>query len=350
MDYKSFGQLLKTLLKEYPSQNLDDPDLVDRKGISQAEFARKCGLDKTHPDAVFRICQGDQKLGISPKVLEIIADHLPLTQMERKEFFEIANGIPMAKIFSREETAPLTEQEKTEREQNELNKVFDLIRQSCLPTIVADQFLDVLAVNEPLANLYGLKDEARTRATMADPTGYNLINYILNPLHGFFEMIGSTKLGHEVLVSNMQLWRRSILPYRAETYVKDLKHALATHKDRELKGRFKNYWDYAFEERDLDGNFERVYNFYHPGLNKRLKYAALLTPEMTGSGELYVVTYIPSNLETFDIFGGLVDHDYLKTTGKIRIMELAPWPLRKKWSIRAARNDKTWSAPRPRWS
>ena len=268
MDYKAFGQLIIALRREH--------DDISGNPLSQQELAAKVGLT---PSQLGRIERGELR-HIGRDIVIGLAKALELTKAERREFFLASLGVGSTDLYARHQSA----REVLERMLAHLGSI-------ALPAFLHDAYADILGVNRLMLRFLAVREgfiesSIRARAPM------NLIYYVFSPESGYRDMINSDREWRSIALSNMQFFRRISLRYRSTTHFISLVQQLGRNRS------FSEFWRYAGIAEDVDTHLERSYAFVHPAFGVRVNYAATIAEEGTADGELYLVTYIPTSVET----------------------------------------------------
>ena len=317
MDYKNFGQLIRQLRKDLEIRKTEYMDC----SLTQEELAKLLGKKRRY---VIDLESGNRSC-IRPDELIKLADVFELTEMERKEFFLAGNGVPNTEVF-REEAGIETIQILT-----------DTLHHIRLPAFLTSPFNDFIAINLMVAELYGITPE-RIEQFQKARVPSNLIWFILSTETGFLELREEQDSDWEdIIVSNMQFFRRTSLHYRAHSYwTKLIKDAFLQNK--KISRRFEKYWDLARQRENLDCNIGRHYKLFINDDVGHVEFLSLVTEEVVTSGSLYLTVYIPTNKHTFEKFAELAGRHELN--GKIPIIKfLGNWPLNDdsqpgKWSYK----------------
>ncbi len=313
MEWRDFGRLMKALREE--------AHIVYPRGMTQMDLAQAI---MSHPqiqahslslDAVLNTirsieqgafsCLNERKIS----VLLAIADTLRLTRLERIYLLSMANGIPHTEMYaSRIDQAQVLQQLKM-RLMRIRTPAF--VTDSIGNILLANRYMIALLGGERLLALRSRMQKELARASRRNALQYvsvipNVLFFIFSSDVGFFDMLQKYK--DEVLISNVQFFRRTSLPYRAKERWKRLVEWLSRQcPDRQCRERFRVYWTKAAIREDLDGNTHRIYHmrlFHLPGA-PRVTHLALASEEPVEGGSLVLVSYIPLDAKTWEVFTNL---------------------------------------------
>jgi len=308
MNWREFGVLIRELRKALQTRL--------GRSITQAELERMCGFtDQGRRGIIGRLERGELHC-MDEDVLVALADVFRLTRLERREFFLAANGVSTEKIYQYP-GAPDPEQE--------VEQIVRNVRRIPLPMMITDAFIDVVALNRALARVYSL-DESNLDKVRSGEYLPNVLYFLFNPVFGFRQMFRREKDWRNLLVADVQFFRRSSLQYRSHPYWQYLMFRLMEDSDGdpEMRRLFIHFWNLAELQPGLDGNTTRFYDVRHPQFGG-LRYMAIVSEEVTSRGNLYVVTHIPVDDATRRTFEAL-----MRREGGGEWVYVAPWPLEKK--------------------
>ncbi|NPA30672.1 MAG: hypothetical protein GXO37_01575 [Chloroflexi bacterium] len=307
MNWHEFGKLIRELRKALQTRL--------GRSVTQADLERMCGfVGRGRRGIVGRLERGELHC-MDEEVLVALADVFNLTRLERREFFLAANGVSTAKIYQYP-GAPSPERE--------IEQIIQNMRRVPLPVMITDVFADVVAINRALARLYNMEDQfaSLTRSSRMLP---NVLYFLFHPRFRFREMFRREEDWRNLLVADVQFFRRSTLQYRSELYWQYLMYRfMDSNEDPEMRRLFIHFWSLAEVERSRDGNTTRFYDLRHPKLGN-LRYTAIVSEEVTSRGNLYVITHIPVDDITRRTFDALLRRD--KGSEWLRV---APWPVSEK--------------------
>ena len=308
MNWHEFGVLIRELRKALQTR-------VGRS-ITQAELERMCSFtEKGRRGIIGRLERGEMHC-MDEDVLVALADVFRLTRLERREFFLAANGVSTERIYHYPD-APEPEQE--------VQQIIRNVRRIPLPMMITDVFLDVVAMNRALAKLYEL-DEENMEKVRSGTLMPNVLYFLFHPDFGFREMFRREEDWRNLLVADIQFFRRSTLQYRAHPYWKYLMFRFmdSPREDPGMRELFTRFWTLAEVQRSVDGNTTRFYDVRHQQFG-RLRYMAIVSEEVTSRGNLHVITHIPVDDATRRVF----EAQMRRERGSEWVF-IAPWPLENK--------------------
>ncbi len=307
MNWREFGILIRELRKALQTRL--------GRSITQADLERMCGFTGRGRRGIIGRLERGELHCMDEDVLVALADAFQLTRLERREFFLAANGVSTDKIYQYP-GAPSPERE--------VEQIIQNVRRIPLPVMITDAFTDVVAINRALSRLYGLGDtiEEQVRSGEILP---NVLYFLFHPRFGFRQMFRRDEDWRNLLVADVQFFRRSTLQYRSHPYWQYLMwRFMDSDEDAEMRRLFIHFWSLAEVERLRDGNTTRFYDLRHPKLGN-LRYTAIVSEEVTSRGNLYVITHIPVDDVTRRAFDAL-----LRRERGGEWLYLAPWPVSKK--------------------
>ncbi len=306
MNWREFGGLIRELRKA----------LQTRLGrtVTQADLEDMCRFTQQgRRGLVGRLERGELHC-MDEDVLVALADVFKLTRLERRAFFLAANGVSTHHIYHYP-GAPSAEEE--------IHLMIQNLRRIPLPAMITDAFTDVVAINRALARLYGLEDEI---AHFPEALLPNVLYFLFHPRFRFREMFRREADWSNLLVADVQFFRRSSLQYRTTAYWQYLMYRFTEgpHEPVEMRRQFTHFWNLAEVDQIRDGNTTRFYDLRHPRLGN-LRYMAVVSEEVTSRGSLYAVIHIPLDEATRRVFDALLRRE--KGSDWQRV---APWPLENK--------------------
>ena len=316
MDFENFGKLIRQLRK----------DLEIRKtkyegGILTQETLTRI-LGKKSRRYIIDLENGKRSF-VRPEELIKLADVFELTEMERKEFFLAGNGVPNTEIF-REDVGIQTQQ-----------MLINHLHHIRLPAFLTSPFSDLIAANPMVADLYGIGSKQLEQFQTAQMPS-NIIWFILSPNSRFFELGEKNRNWDDIIISNVQFFRRTSLHYRSHSYWKKLVEGVFL-RDKNVAKRFKKYWDLARQRENLDCNIGRHYKLFRKDMG-HLEFLSFATEEITTSASLYLTVYVPTDRHTSEVFAKLAKrHDGI---GRIPLIRFSGnWPVNdnshpRKWSYK----------------
>jgi len=286
MNLYDFGQLVKTLRKSSVDEN---GNRWTRKSLSKAIHLTTNQLG--------RLERGDRKY-LDNQTLQLLADSLQLSNLEKKEFMMAAIGLTDEELYCREE--PISQ----------LNDLIDTMENLQIPAYIIDAYSDIVAVNTTILKLYQIIPELIDFAR-DEPVGLNMLYFIYSPELGYKEIVGSD--WRESADLSLLFFKRTSLRYRHTEYfnyiIKELLREKQFYIDWYSSHRFHEYSDITYER----------FNYRHP-IYGPLKYIATETAIHTQKGDLYLVIYNPADSTTTQSFSRI------KSEHGNRAHRLAEWP------------------------
>ncbi|MBW6464073.1 MAG: helix-turn-helix transcriptional regulator [Firmicutes bacterium] len=286
MDLYDFGQLVKTLRK----------NSVDEYGNRWTRESLSSAIHLT-TNQLGRLERGDRKY-LDNQTLQLLADSLQLTNLEKKEFLKAAIGLSDEKLHSKED--PLAQ----------LNKLIESMESLQVPAYINDVYSDIVAVNTAALSLYQITPELIDFA-QTEPVGLNMLYFIYSPEVGYKEIIGSG--WRESADLTMLFFRRTSLRYRHTEYfayiIKEMLRDKQFYIDWHSSHRFQEYQDISYE------HFDYKHPLYGP-----LKYIATETVVHTQKGDLFFMIYNPADSTTAHTF------TQIKNNHGNRAYRMAEWP------------------------
>jgi hypothetical protein len=241
-----------------------------------------------------------------------LASALSLTRTERKEFLFAANGVANSNTY------PVNRDP-----QEELQHIVNALRRCHLPCFANDVYGDIIATNSIMTDVLNVTDELREFGKQ-NPVAYNAIFFIMWPETGFIKMMSSNSNWRDLMTFNVQWFRRMSLRYRTSPHYLKMMKTIRQYPNQQFKETFRRFWEMAQIWDDLDGNMGRQYKYLHPKYG-HLNYITTVAEEAYSCGEVFFITYIPADLDTFKVF-----HDLAKkhTDGAegITVERFAVWP------------------------
>lgn len=298
MDWREFGLLIRHLRFELAE--------AEMRKITQEDLDRRCGFPL---GTVGRIERGDMRR-LDQQHLVALANAFRLTQLERREFFLAANGVPTEEIY-RYPGAPSPEEE--------LKILLSNLGNFPYPAFIVDSYADLVVGHRGALALFGVTAELLTRARQYQDVVPNLIYYIFRPDFHFESFFPEPGDWFRLAVANVQAFRRMSLRYRIRPYWDYLMHRFQ-NDDPRLWSNFRIFWLQAEMRRDWDGNANRRYRLRHPQWGP-LDYIAVMSEEGTAHGPLYITIYVPQDDHTYQVFKQLD-----QAAEEERWVFLAPWP------------------------
>jgi len=297
MDRKTFGQLVAALRKER----------FDEEGnrFTQAELARVAEENNSQTELnqiiIGKIERGERAI-LDDQTLLKLAEALQLTVGERRVFFLLATGLDHQQIYSSD----------VKEDQEILDSVLAMLTDIRLPALLLDRYLDVVAVNGLLMQLYRMSQIDLSQ--QIKKTGrLNLLDFIFSKQFATMRKQMLPEVWHRFAVGNVIYFRRVTLPYRMTDYFA----ALLTHLRRNRE--FRWYWEQVFYEEELyfvgGASFQMG-----SSLSGRFRFLTAPLVTLTPYGNLEIITHIPLDGVTAVSF-----HEMTQTT-PAQVIQFAPWP------------------------
>ncbi len=282
MDWREFGQLIRHLRFELSE--------IEMRKITQEDLDRRCGFPS---GTVGRIERGDMRR-LEHEHLVALANAFRLTQLERREFFLAANGVPTEEIY-RYPNAPSPE--------DELERLVQGLLDVPYPTVITDVYADIIYINHMALQLVGPFDQERLDDFCHYRIVPNLVYFVFHPAFRFESVFVQPSEWFHAAVGLVQFFRRSTLNYRTHRYWDFLMWRFQ-NDDPRLWANFRLFWIQAEMRQEWDGDTHRRYHIQHPRLGT-LHYLAVVAEESTAYGPLYIVTYLPLDEATRQAFDQL---------------------------------------------
>lgn len=296
MDRKEFGKLIAALRKEHFDENGDR--------MTQAKLAdRAQQLDPLSPlneIIIGKIERGERAL-LDDHTLLSLADALELTLGERREFFLAATGLDDLQINATHETAAEI-----------LATVLQMLADIQLPALLLDSYLDVIAANAILMELYDTSQIDLSRR-MSQPAGLNLLSLIFSADFEPQRQLMTQRQWHNFAVSNVIYFRRVTLRYRMTDYFPALLAQLRRNRE------FRWYWEQVFYEEKRFFVGGESFKIGTPGSN-RFNYLTAPLVTLTPYGNLEIISHIPRNAKTAAAF------HQMAVAAPSKVHQLSPWP------------------------
>jgi MmyB-like transcription regulator ligand binding domain len=296
MDRKQFGGLIAALRKEQFDENGDR--------YTQANLAAfVVELDPQTPlneIIIGKIERGERTI-LDDHTLLNLADAVKLTIGERRVFFLLATGLDHQQIYPDEGSS-----------EKFLSDTMTMLGEIHLPAILLDRYLDVIAVNGSLLQLYQMS-QIDVSQYVGQAGIVNLLDFIFSESFAGVREQMPPKVWHRFAVGNVIYFRRVTLPYRMTDYFQGLYAHL--RKNRE----FRWFWEQVFYE-------EKLYfvggESFQMGSASAGRFRFLTTPLVTHTpyGNLEILTHIPLDEGTAAAF-----HEMSAQTSA-QAYQLSPWP------------------------
>jgi hypothetical protein len=296
MDRKQLGKLVTALRKEQFDENGDR--------FTQARLAETIlAQDPQTPLSeivIGKIERGERTI-LDDQTLLNLADGLKLTIGERRAFFLLATGLDDPQIYpdkhlSSEILAP----------------VLEMLADIRLPALLLDRYLDVLAVNGLLLQLYQVS-QIDLSSRLGKPGGSNLLDFIFSSGFAGMRAQMSPPVWHRFAVGNVIYFRRMTLPYRMTDYFIGLFAHLRQNRD------FRWFWEQVYYE---EKHYFLGGELFQMGSSQAGRFRFLTTPLVTRTpfGNLEILTHIPRDELTAVAFHEMA----LNTPAKAH--QIGSWP------------------------
>lgn len=287
MNAAEFGQLIKAL-----RQNSFDEggEKLTRQKLSEAV--------KMTLQQLGRLERGEQKI-IDAQNLSMLAKSLNLTNLEEREFLEVAANL--SDKGAADSVSP----------EISLDEVLNILQQLHVPAYVTDVYCDVVAMNAISLALQGISANLQSYLGTL-PIGYNCLYNIYFSQPHFMELLGENEWKESAYMA-MLYFRRITLPYRHTAYFKYVLKELL--KERQ----FAIDWYASHRTEDHYDNSYQLTSYDHP-LYGPICYLITETIITTARGNLCLFIYNACDETTASVFRKL-----FKQSGA-RIHRLASWP------------------------
>ncbi|MCB0176004.1 MAG: helix-turn-helix domain-containing protein, partial [Anaerolineae bacterium] len=201
MNRKAFGKLIAALRKEHFDQ--EDNRLTQ---AMLAERAQKLDpLSPLNEIIIGKIERGERAI-LDDQTLLSLADTLELSMGERREFYLAATGLDDEQIHATKKTA-----------EEILATVIQMLTDIQLPALLLDPYLDVIAINDILLNLYQTS-QIDLYSRMDQPAGFNLLGFIFSADFEPQRQLLGQQQWRNFAVGNVIYFRRTTLRYRTTKY------------------------------------------------------------------------------------------------------------------------------------
>jgi hypothetical protein len=302
MNRKEFGKLIAALRKEH----IDE----DGNRLTQAKLAeRALQLDPHTPlneVIIGKIERGERAL-LDEQTLLNLADTLQLTMGERREFFLAATGLDNVQIYADEVSA-----------EEILASALQMLTDIQLPGLLVDSYLDVIAANSILLEMYGTT-QVDLYNRMGQPAGLNLLGFIFSSDFEPQRKLMTRQQWNKFAVGNVIYFRRVTLQYRMTPYFASLFAVLRRSRE------FRWYWEQVFYEEKLHFVGGESFQMGSPE-SGRFRYLTAPLVTLTPYGNLELITHIPRNAETATAF------QHMATKTAIAAHQLSSWPEKPEYS------------------
>jgi transcriptional regulator with XRE-family HTH domain len=296
MDRKTFGQLVAALRKEHFDE--------DGNRFTQAKLAGVAGENDPQTPlneiVIGKIERGERAI-LDGQTLLNLADALQLTVGERRIFFLLATGLDDDQIYP-----------DAESDGQILDPVLQMLADIRLPALLLDRYLDVVAANGLLLQLYQMS-QIDLSPRVGKLGGMNLLDITFSKQFANIRKQMSPEVWHRFAVGNVIYFRRVTLPYRMTDYFASLLAHLRRNRE------FRWYWEQVFYE-------EKLYfvggESYQMGstISGRFRFMTAPLVTFTPYGNLEIVTHIPRDEATAVAF-----HEMTQIT-PAQMYQFASWP------------------------
>lgn len=272
---KKFGKLIEKLRTE----RLD----IDNRIWTRQLLAKKT-KGKLNATLIGNAERGD-KVIIVPDALMSLAEALEMNTEERKEFCIAASWVESHQIAS-----PRQDPQKI------LEHVKDTISQLYAPGYVIDQYSDIIAMNEAVAQFFNLEEMKPPLSHWKNnSTPINIMDVIFGHLA---TRLTSNHHLESFITRTIKVFRIRSLRYRIEPYYDILiKRLYDTYPS------FRRFWEeakYYHEEDYFQG--KPIFDKFSPH-----QFVTFTIPFLTKYGNLEVVSFVPTNEVTYQTFGKIID-------------------------------------------
>lgn len=274
MDRKQFGKLVAALRKE---QYDEDGDRYTQSKLAELILTHD-PQTPLNEIVIGKIERGERTI-LDDQTLLNLADALKLTIGERRVFFMLATGLDHQQIYPAEGNGSEI-----------LPPVLEMLGDIRLPALLLDRYLDVVAVNGLLLQLYQMSQIDLSQQA-GKVGGTNLLDFIFSKAFAEARDQMPPQVWHRFAVGNVIYFRRMTLPYRMTPYFGKLFAHL--RKNRE----FRWFWEQVFYE-------EKLYfvggESFQMGSVLAGRFRFLTAPLVTHTpyGNLEILTHIPRDGET----------------------------------------------------
>lgn len=224
---------------------------------------------------------------VDPKHLLLLANAFGLSSSERREFYLAAQGIPQEWAVKKHNTYAHTKQ-----------MCAKMLTESRLPSVVWNQFADVVQINRYALMLYGLDEHTELQQKKHSPLANNALYQAFDPA-GLLRQSMPKAAWEQFAIRNIIVFRSWSLRFRANPRYQAVKSGLWLLPD------FARLWLKTVEADDHD-SMQDVYKLEitHPQLGL-IAFNVLITRMPTDGDTLFVGHYVPLNAATFQLFGQL---------------------------------------------
>ena len=296
MDRNDFGQLVAALRREVfdeEGNRLTQKGLANRIGVKRPTTALT--------EAVIGKIERGERANLEAESLQDLADALGLTMGERHTFFLLGIGLDQPQIHPANES-----------ESSLLDGVLKMLADIQLPALLLDHYLDIVAVNRAVLQLYQLPGALITQLQNL-PTNLNLLTFIFSPLFQPVRAEMPPESWHRFAVGNVIYFRRVSLPYRMTPYYGSLLKELRRNRE------FRFFWEQALYEEKLSFVGGEFFARQSTEVG-RLRYLTTPLVTLTPYGNLEIIAHIPRDTATAAAFS---QYDY---ENEPKVLTISSWP------------------------
>lgn len=296
MNRQKLGQLVAALRKELFDE---DGNRLTQAGL--AEKAQQLDPQTALNEIVIGKIERGERANLDDQTLRNLADSLALTIGERRAFFLLATGLDHEQVYPAPENAPII-----------LDKAVQMLADIQLPALLLDCYLDVIAVNSILLQMYQTT-QLDLQSLAGKPAAFNLLQFIFSESFSPVRSQMSPQQWHNFAVGNVIYFRRTTLPHRVTIYFANLLAQLRRQRD------FRWFWEQVFYEEKRYFVGGESFQMGSPNIGRyRFLTAPLVT--LTPFGDLEIITHIPRDRETAAAF------QHLAQQAPSVALQLSNWP------------------------
>ena len=294
MGPKQFGKLIAALRREQRDEQNHE--------CTQACLAKLVGVSE---QIIGKIERGE-KVTYEADLLVNLANAFRLSSRERKEFFLAAVGLD-----ERDIPRPAHTPEQI------LNSLIAIMTTTVLPALIVDAYDDVVAINSFARTLFDFTDELQREAPHL-VGGFNIMRVVFSKKSKYRDALAKEQR-ERCITQNLQFFKTITLPHRASPYFAYLLKGFRKDKDMSL---FNAYYAESMHGDSEDFYIEdEVLIFNHEKLGRIRCYSPSMEA-VTAAGALYLLIYIPADLQTLRVFSQLAEACRCGTG----VVRLAGWP------------------------
>lgn len=299
MKKENFGKLLRALRDER-----NEDGLLDQKGLAE-ELSKFPGLEMVTSTVVSSLERG-RRLPTSDELVAL-AKIFQMSSAERREFILAANNVGTKYLVS---------------EMSDPEKVFehckDVVSSMQAPSILIDNYYDLIGVNKGAVALFGLTEEAYGSWKDA-PYPHNILQVMLTDSlrEGVISYRGRYMAEFEL--RNVLNYRTRTLLYRHHDYFKE-----QLQRFKKTLPRFRSLWREAQTTPEMEDSFYGRNIIINHRKYKRLLVRGSTALFPTARGNLEIIVETPADEYTRDIMPLL-----MKDAGQ-GYVDLYRWPDERK--------------------